>query len=143
LVAGGGHAEGGREGGARVSGSVAVVLALGAGEESVEALVLADRREAIKPTGEEFVDVALVAYVEEEFVGGGFEDAVEGDGEFHDSEVGAEVAAGVGEDTDEFVADLVGEFRQFLGKEVFEIGRRVDFFEKRAGFESCGHGALF
>jgi hypothetical protein len=54
------------------------------------------------------MDVALVADVEDEFIFGGFEDAVESDGEFDDAEIGAEVAAGAGEGGDEVLADAVG-----------------------------------
>ena len=94
LVAGGGHAERGGESGAGMARAVAIVLALGAEEKAIQALVLADRREAIQPAGEKFVDIALVADIEEKFVARRVEHAVQGEREFHDAEVRSEVAAG-------------------------------------------------
>ena len=55
-------------GGAGVARAVAVVLALGAEEEAVEALVRADGVDAVRAAGEHLVDVALVGDVEDELV---------------------------------------------------------------------------
>jgi hypothetical protein len=76
------------------------------------------------------MDVALVADVEDEFVFGGFEDPVEGDGEFDDAEVRAEVAAGAGERGDEVLADAVGEEEELFFAELFDVLRTVDLGER-------------
>ena len=137
-VAGDGEAEGGADGGAGVACAVAVVRAFGAEEEAVEALVLAHGAETVPAAGEHFMDVALVADVEDEFVFGGFEDPMEGDGEFDDAEVGAEVAAGAGEGGDEVLADAVGEEEELFFAELFNVLRTVDLgergFARRVGF---------
>ena len=78
---------------AGVAGAVAVVLALGAQQEAVEPLILAHGVEAVAAAGEELVDVALVADIEDEFVLRRLEDAVQGDGQFDDAEIRPEVAA--------------------------------------------------
>jgi hypothetical protein len=94
AVAGSGHAERGGEGGAGVTRAVAVVLALTAEQETIQALVLANRGKAVETAGEELVDIALVADIEEKLVARCVEDSVQSDREFHDTEVRAEMAAG-------------------------------------------------
>ena len=85
------------------------------------------------------MDVALVADVEDEFVLGGIEHAMQRDGEFDDTEIWAEVTAGFGEAVDEVMTHFFREQRELLraeslyilggldGREVGEIGgvRRV------------------
>jgi len=79
-----------RKGGSGVTRSEAVVLALGAEHEAVEPsgwrMVLKRSRD-----GEEFVDVGLVADVENEIVGGGIKNRVKGDGQLNHTEVGPEM----------------------------------------------------
>ena len=94
AVPGRSHAECGGKGGAGVTRAVAIVLALAAEQEAIQPLVLAYRREAVESAGEELVDIALVADIEEKFVARRVEDSVQGEGEFHNAEVRAEVAAG-------------------------------------------------
>ena len=128
-IARGGHAESGREGCSGVSGPVAIVFALGAEEEAVQSAVLADGVDLLAATGEHFVHVTLVADVEEDFVLGRIESAVQGDGELDHAEVRSEVSAGFGDGADEFVADVLGEQRQiFLGHSA-DVGRAVDAVE--------------
>ncbi len=93
-ISGGGHAERGGKGGARVSRAIGVVLGFGAQEKAVEALVGADRIDGGGAPGQHFVDVALMGNIEHELVGGGGENRVQGDAEFHHAEVRAEMAAG-------------------------------------------------
>jgi hypothetical protein len=111
------------------------MLALCAQEEAIEAAVLAHGGEAVPASGEEFVDVALVADIEYEFVVGGIKDAVESDGELYDAQIGSQMAAygaGVvlGEDVDEFFPDLLGQYGQVLLIELLDIGGRIDLVEK-------------
>jgi hypothetical protein len=132
-VAGGGHAEGGGEAGSGVAGAVGVVFGFGSEKKAVEAFVGAYGVEGIGATGEHFMDVTLVGDVEDEFIVRGGEDFVEGDGEFDDAEVGAEVSAVDGEGFDEGVAYSVGEFEKLLLGEFLEVVRRLDARED-------GHG---
>ena len=108
-VARDGHAKRGGERGARVTGAEAVVLAFGAEHEAVEALGLADGVEAVFASGEQLVDVALVADVEDEAVAGSIEDVVHGDGQLDHAQVRPDVTAGLGDAGDEAVADLFGQ----------------------------------
>ena len=131
AIATDGHAEGGAEGGAGVASAVGIVGAFAAEEEAIEAFVLADGVEALASTGEEFMDVALVGDIEDEFIGGGIEDAMEGDGEFDHPEIGAEMApdgGGIfgGEDADEFVADFLGELGEIGFGEGFDVVGGID-----------------
>ena len=86
-VAGDGHSQCGRQGSACVAGSVTIVLALSAEHEAVESARLANRIEAVEPPGEYFVDVCLVADIEEQLVFGGIEDRVQSQRQFHDSQI--------------------------------------------------------
>ena len=71
------------------------MFAFGPEQEAVQSLVLPHRADAIEAAGKHFVDVTLVADIENESVLGGVEDAVQGDGQLHDPEVRAEMAAGL------------------------------------------------
>ena len=132
-VAGHGHAQRGGKRGAGVAGSVAVVLALGAEHEAVEAAGLADGLKTVAAAGEDLVDVGLVADVEEDLVLGRVEDRMQGQSELDHAEIGAEMAAGFGESLDEEVADLLGELGQLRGIEALYVGGRVD------GLQQCSH----
>ena len=87
------------------------MLALGAEHEAVKAAGLADGFKAVAAAGEDFVDVGLVADVEEDFVFRRIEDRVQSDGELDDAEIGAQMAAGFGEGLDQEFADLLREAR--------------------------------
>ena len=67
-VAGHGHAERGGQRRAGVTCAVAVVLALGAQHEAVQAAGLANGVEAIEAAGKDLVDIGLMADVEENAV---------------------------------------------------------------------------
>ena len=77
-----------------MASAVGVVFGFGAQEETVEAFVGADRVDAVGAAGEHFVDVSLVGHVEDKLIARRGEDAVQGDGQLDDAEIGAEVAAG-------------------------------------------------
>ena len=79
------------------------------------------------------MDIALVADIEEKFVARRVEHAVQGEREFHDAEVRSEVAAGFGEDLDEFVANLLRELREGFGGEGLEVGGGLNRGQQRAG----------
>ena len=67
-VAGRSHSERRGERCPRMTGTVAIVFALAAQKKPVESFVLADRREALPPAGQQLVDIALVADIKNDFV---------------------------------------------------------------------------
>ncbi len=67
--------------------------------------------------------VGLVSGVEDEDVARRVEDAVQGDRQFDDTEVGPQVAARAGDGGDEVAPDLAGEVHQLRGREVPEVVR--------------------
>ena len=93
LVAGGAHAQRGGEGGAGVAGAVAIVLALRAERKAVQAAGGADGLEAVLAARQQLVDITLVADIPDEFVVRGGEDGMEGEGQFDDAQVRADMAA--------------------------------------------------
>ena len=93
-VAGHGHAQRGGKRGTGVTGSVGVVLAFGAEHEAIQAAGLADGLKTVAAAGEDFVDIGLVAYVEEDLVVGCVEDCMQGESELNHAEIGAQMAAG-------------------------------------------------
>ena len=94
MVARGGHSQRGGECRSRMTRAVAVVLALAAQEKAVQPLVLPDCRKAVESPGEKLVDIALVADIKNELVLGCIENSVQGDRQFDDAEVGAQMTAG-------------------------------------------------
>ena len=89
LVAGGAHAQGGRQRRTGMAGPVAVVFALRPEGEAVEAIGGPDGPESVFSAGQDFVHVHLVTDIPDKLVFGCLEDPVQGDGEFNDAEVGA------------------------------------------------------
>jgi hypothetical protein len=90
------------------------MLAFRAKEETVEAFILAHRLKALAPAREKFVDVTLMADIEDKLVLGRVEDAMEGDGQLDHSEIRPEMAADggrvlIGEDADKLVADFLAD----------------------------------
>ncbi len=70
--------------------------------------------------------VGLVPGVEDDGVGGGIEDLVEGDRQLDDAEVRTEVPAGAGDVLDEEGPHLGRELTQLVGGQVIEITGAVD-----------------
>ena len=108
------HADGGGDAGAGVSDTELVVMGLAGFWEPGHALAGAEVCEFVEAAGEEFMGVALVADIEEEAVVAEVKDAVHGDGEFDDAEVGGEVAAGTGNLVDDGCANF--------SRQIFELG---------------------
>ena len=132
-----GHAERGGKRRARVARAEAIVLALGAEHEAVEAVGLADGVETVAAAGEQLVDVGLVADVEDEAVGRRVENGMERDGQFHHAEVRPEMAAGLGQHGNQLLANLLGQRGEFLERDFFDVSRGIDRVE-----EACHRGEL-
>ena len=89
------HAQGRRKCGACVPGSVAIVLALGAQHESVQAAGLAHGLKTVEPPGKNLVDISLMADVEQYLVFGSIEHRVQSQCKFNHAKVRAQMAAGL------------------------------------------------
>ena len=103
--------------------AVRVVLALAAQEKSVEPLVLANRVEPVESSGEEFVDIALVADIENKLVFRCVEHPVQCNREFDHTEIRPQMAAGLGKNANQFLADFLGQEGQLLGWQGLNIRR--------------------
>ena len=129
--------------GACVTGSVAIVLALGAKEKAVQPFVLPHCVEALAATSENFVNVALMRNIEDELVRRRIEDAMQRNGQFDDAEIRAEVTAYgfrvfFGKHADEFCAHFFSELRQHGFGQGFDVCGGVDFRQDFIGHYKVG-----
>ena len=99
-----------------------VVLAFRALEKSGEAVFLAQGVHASRAAREHLVRIALVADVPHELVARGVERVVQGDGEFHDAEPRADVAAGHRARLDEEGAHVIREHAHLVVREGADVG---------------------
>ena len=113
------------------------MLTLGAQHEAVQPARLANRVQAVEPPGEHFMDVGLVADVEQQLVVGSVEDRVQGQRQLDDAQVRSQVAAGLRERLNEELANLLGQPGHLRNAQALQIGGRVD------GFQQCSHGFPF
>ena len=119
------------KGGSGVTGAVTIVLAFRPEEKAVQALVLPDGRKAFTPAGEKLMDVTLMADVEDEFVLRGVEYPVKRNGQLDDSQVRSQVAAGLGENADQFHAHFFGQARQLFLFDCLHVLGAVNGRKKR------------
>ena len=127
TVAGIGEAHGGGEGRPRMARTEDVVQALFPIQEARQTTRGADAVEVgAVATRQQLVHVTLVRDVEDELILGRVEDAVEGDGQLHHAEVGADVAAVLGRDGDEAFANLLREQRQLGRRQRLHVLRAAD-----------------
>ena len=102
------------------------MIAFGAKHEAVQPFELPDRGKAVAATREKLVDIALVADVKKNFVLRSLKNPVEGNGQFDDAEVGPQMAAGLGKNACEFLANFLSKERHRLRGEGFHVGGRGD-----------------
>ncbi len=114
----------------RVGGLHDVVRALTALRVAGEPTTHAKSREVL-PAREQLVDVRLMTGVEDDRISGRFEDAVQRDREFDDTEVGTQMAARSRDVLDEELSGLCGELHEFVGGEVIEISWSADALQNR------------
>jgi hypothetical protein len=88
------HAERRRNRRGRVRGPERVEFALGALGEAGQTVALAQGADAVAPAGDDLVRIGLVADVPDQAVLGGIEQVMQGDGQFHHAQSGAQMAAG-------------------------------------------------
>src|SRR5436305_11030406 len=99
-IAGHCHPQGGRKTGACMTSAVAVVLAFSAQHETIQTARLADGIEPVASASEQFVDISLVAHIEDEMVLWSVEDVVHGQSQLDHAQIGTEVSAGIGQHGD-------------------------------------------
>ncbi len=116
-----GHSQCGRESSAGVPRAVRIMLTLTAQHEPVQTARSADGVELFAASGEKFVNVGLVAHVENEMVLRCVEDVVHSKGEFNDTQIGTKMATVFGENGDEFFADFLGELLKLREGKFFHI----------------------
>ena len=144
-----GKAQRGRQGSRAVPRAEAVVLALAPLGEARKAAALTDGGELLIASRQELVDVALVAYVEDEVVAGAVENTVHGHRQLHGSQIGGEVAAVLGDGLHQGLADLLAESGDGFCGQSAQVGGGMDMgqvlFRRSGGLlggGSLGHGGL-
>ena len=95
----------------------------------------------VAAAGEDLVRVALMPDVPDEGVVWGVEDVMQGDGQFHHPQVGAQVALFDRNDIDDIVAQLFGQSGQYVHRKGAQVGGGVHRKEQRVFFtERFFHG---
>jgi len=125
-VAGDSHSKCCGEGGTGVARTIGVVLALSAEHEAVEPARLANGVESVEAAGKDFVDIRLMTDIENETVSGRVKNSVKSESKLDDTQIGAQVAAGLRKGLDEKGTDLTRENGHLVGVQSLEIGRRMD-----------------
>ena len=87
---------------------------------------LPQRRKPVLTTGDDLVDVALVPGVEDDRIARGVEDAVDGQGQFDDAEVGTEMSTGLAHLLDQERPNLRRQLLQLIRRQRLEIARALD-----------------
>src|SRR5689334_15258842 len=107
-----------------------IVFALGPLGETGEAAALTQGANAVATSSENFVRIGLVTDIPDKPVGRRIENIVQGNGEFDDTEPGAEMSARPGDSIDGLVAQLVCQLLELIGGEIFKIARKLNAIEQ-------------
>jgi hypothetical protein len=102
-----------------VTGAITVVLTFAAKQKSIQTLVLANRVEPIAPSGQQFVDIALVTDIKYQLVRGRIKDPVKRYRQFDDAEIWSEMSSDLRKNGNKFVPNLLCELRKFYFIEPF------------------------
>jgi len=114
-----------RQGGTRMRGTIAVMLALRAQGKPVQAIGGADGVEPFFAPGKELVHVGLVTDVPYKFVMRGAETPMQRDGEFHHAKVGAEMASVFRQAVNQFLPDIIRQALQLIQSQLLDVLRAV------------------
>ena len=125
-IAGGGHAEGGRDRGSSMRHVQRVVLAFPPVGETRDAAPLAKRLEAVAPPGQYLMPVCLVAHVEDQLVAGGVVEIVKRYDELGGAHRCAQVPPRFGGHLDDHVPDFADDLGKFFLAQFLEIFRAVN-----------------
>ena len=130
---GGRHPERRRQRSARVAGAELVVRALTAAQEAREASLLAQRVELVVAAGENLPRISLMADIPDDLVDRRIEGGAQRHRQLHDAEAGPDVAAGLRDDIDQPLPDLVGQLLQLLRRQGLDVLGIVDRLENQFG----------
>jgi len=134
-VAGQGHAQGSGNACGGVAGAEVVEAAFAALQITGHPVLLAEGMEAGVTAGDQFVGIGLVAHVPDHLVPVQVEGLVEGEGELHNPQARAEVAAAGGDHLQMFLADLAGDRLEFRGAQTVELVRVTQLAEVHDRFD--------
>jgi hypothetical protein len=109
------------------------MFALRPKQKAIQSLVLPHRADAVETARKHFVDVTLVADIEDKLVLGGLENAVQGDRQLDNAEIWSEVAAGLRQDLYQLLAHFLRKLRQVLLAQRLYVRRRTDAIEQSGG----------
>ena len=105
------------------------MIGLGPRRVAGESVSLSKSGESLRAAGDDLVGVALMTGVPENDVLGGVEDSMDGERQFDDAEVRAEMAPMSGDRLDDEIAHLPRQRLELLGGERSEIGWGSDALE--------------
>jgi hypothetical protein len=115
------HAERSGERRPRMTRAVAVVLTLGAQEETVESAELSHRIKTIEPAGKHLVDVPLMTDVHNESVARRVKNPMQRNRQFNDTEIWPQMPSGLRKDSDQFFPHFLCELGQILFAQRLDI----------------------
>ena len=124
------HAEGGADGGAGMADAEGVVFAFAAFGEGGQPVRLPHGEHTLAAAGEDLVGVGLMAHIPDQPVVGGVEHIVEGDGEFHHAEAGAEMAAGLTHAVEQVEAQFVRQLGELGRLQPAQVGGGLDLIQQ-------------
>ena len=136
-----GHAQRRRNAGAGVRRAKGVVRALSPLRKTRDTAQLAQRVHAVTAAGEDLVGIGLVAHVPHQAVFRGVEHMVQGHGQLHRSQVGAEVPAGLRNALQYKTTQLGGQHLEVCPGQFAHVCRIVDGLQQGVG--SRGHLLFF
>ena len=114
---------------AGMSGFKAVILAFFPFREPGYSSVFPQGSELFISSGNQLVNIALVAHIIDNFIPGGIIYPVQRNGQFHDTEVGSKVASVLGNGTDQFTPDFSAQCGKLIFIQFFQICRGLDFLK--------------
>src|ERR1700739_2780785 len=112
-----------------MTGAVGVVLALGAEHEAVQTGGLANGFEALAASGEQLVDIGVMADGENEPVPRGVEDIMKRQRQFNDAEIRAEMSSGFRQGENQTLANFLRKGFKLRDRKLLDVCRRVDGVE--------------
>src|SRR5580704_13043161 len=110
-------------------GAVAVVRTFSPQHEAIQAAWRADGVELFAASGKQFMDIRLVADVENKMVFRRVKNVVHGERQLDYPEVRSEVSAGLREDRNQLLADFLRQGFQLRDGEFFDIEWGMDAIE--------------
>ena len=107
-----------------------IVFALAPLGEAAKAAALAQSADAIPPSGQDLVRIALVADIPDEFVLGRIEHVMNRHGQFDHAEARAEMPAAGADRIDHLAAQFVGQLAKLVLLELAKVGGKIDSVEQ-------------